>query len=627
MDSHGQIVCFYYPYVGQENQTSGNTNRIGFCHAGRFTWVDSCECDMGYLDDLMIGQTRLVLEPFEITFTDFVDDHEPLITRIISLKNYSNVKQDIRVFMHHNFSLFDNDVGDTGVFDPEHHAIVHYKGLRCVLAKLVDESGRGFDQYAVGKKTADVEGNIIQGTYLDAEDCSLSGNPIEQGFVDSVISIGLDVEPNSTAKLYYWLLAGKSVERVTSKARELVPSKAESDFSFIRSYWSKWLSRVGSPNLPPSVLRLYRRSLTVISSQCGRNGSIVASTDYSIERVSHDTYNYVWPRDAAYIANAMDMAGYPEYSLRLFEFASKVMERDGYFLQKYNSNGTLASSWHPWVSKYEGYLPIQEDETALMVWCLCEHYFTYGDIEKIARHYHHMVKPASGFLMRFMDRGLPRPSYDLWEERFGVHIHTVAAVHAALKLTSRLAQEVGDTGYANECSDAADALYKATLEKMVYDGRFVRRLYLDDGQLKPDLTVDSAMLAPMLLGMVDVYSPVAKKSAEAVTSKLATGMGGFARYEDDWYMRTTKSGPGNPWVITTLWVAQYKILCGSAQDRLEAMRLIGWCSEHALSTGVLPEQFDLANGKPTSVAPLTWSHAELVRTVQLYLGNRPACVR
>jgi len=112
-----------------------------------------------------------------------------------------------------------------------------------------------------------------------------------------------------------------------------------------------------------------------------------------------------------------------------------------------------------------------------------------------------------------------------------------------------------------------------------------------------------------------------------VTSKLATGMGGFARYEDDWYMRTTKSGPGNPWVITTLWVAQYKILCGSAQDRLEAMRLIGWCSEHALSTGVLPEQFDLANGKPTSVAPLTWSHAELVRTVQLYLGNRPACVR
>jgi GH15 family glucan-1,4-alpha-glucosidase len=57
------------------------------------------------------------------------------------------------------------------------------------------------------------------------------------------------------------------------------------------------------------------------------------------------------------------------------------------------------------------------------------------------------------------------------------------------------------------------------------------------------------------------------------------------------------------------------------------MRLIGWCSEHALSTGVLPEQFDLANGKPTSVAPLTWSHAELVRTVQLYLGNRPACVR
>ncbi|MEM0272221.1 MAG: glycoside hydrolase family 15 protein [Thermoprotei archaeon] len=625
-DSHGQIVCFYYPYVGQENQTSGNTNKVGFCHSGKFRWIDSLECSMEYMDDLMIGRVRVGFEPFEIVFTDFVDDREPLFTRIISIRNYSNVKSEIRVFMHQNFSLFDNDVGDTGVYDPEHHAVVHYKGLRCVLAKLVDESGRWFDQYAVGKKTADAEGNIIRGTYLDAEDCALSGNPVEQGFVDSVISISVDVEPNSTAKLYYWLLAGKRIDKVTSRAKDLVPSKAESDFSFIRSYWSKWLSRVGQPDISPKVLGLYRKSLTVISSQCGRNGSIVASTDYSIERLSHDTYNYVWPRDAAYVANAMDMAGYPEYSLRLFDFASKVLERDGYLLQKYNSNGTLASSWHPWVSNYEGYLPIQEDETALLVWCLCEHYFKYGDIERIAHYYHTLVKPASAFLMRFMDKGLPRPSYDLWEERFGIHIHTVAAVHAALKLVSRLAKEFGDAEHALQCSDAAETLSKSVLERMVYGGRFVRRLYFEDGQLKPDLTVDSAMLAPILLGMVDIQSPVGKNSAEAVLSNLTTKMGGLARYEGDWYMRTTQDGPGNPWVITTLWAAQYKILCGAQRDRAEAMRLIEWCCDHAPSTGVLPEQFDLATGQPTSVAPLTWSHAEFVRTVQFYLGNSLACL-
>jgi GH15 family glucan-1,4-alpha-glucosidase len=627
LDGHGQIVCFYYPYVGQENQTSGNTMRVGFCVDGRFTWIDSLACELDYLDDLMIGRTKFGLEPFEVTFTDFVDNHEPLFTRIIAARNYSSVKQSLRVFLHQNFSLFDNDVGDTGVYDPNTHSVIHYKGLRCVLAKLVDASGRGFDQYAVGKKDTDASGNIVRGTFLDAEDCALSGNPIDQGFVDSVVSISVDVQPNSTAKMYYWLLAGKSVKQVSAKARELSPDKAESDYSFIRSYWSKWLSRVDATSLPPSVGRAYRKSLIVIASQCGANGAIVASTDYSIERVSHDTYNYVWPRDAAYIANAMDMAGYPEYSLRLFDFVSRVLERDGYLLQKYNANGTLASSWHPWVSKRPGYLPIQEDETALVLWCLCEHYFRYGDIEKIAPYYPHVVKPASSFLMAFMEDGLPKPSYDLWEERFGIHIHTVASVHAALKLTSRLAAELGDTKHSEACSKAASDLAKTALQKMVYEGRFVRRLYDRDGALEPDLTVDSAMLTPILMGMVDAYSPVAKKSAEAVVTRLATGIGGYARYEDDWYMRTTKNGPGNPWIITTLWVAQYRLLCGSQQDRLEAMRLIEWCCDHSLPSGVFPEQIDLASSQPTSVAPLTWSHAELVRTIQLYWDNTPACIR
>lgn len=625
LDSHAQIVDFYYPYVGQENQTSGNTMKVGFCHDGVFRWADSLECRLDYLEDLMVGQAKFGLEPFEVSFTDFLDPTEPLFTRIIEVKNYSNTRKGFRIFLHQNFSLFDNDVGDTGVFDPKTHSIIHYKGLRVVLAKLVDQKGGGFDQYAVGRKAADGEGNIVRGTYLDAEDCALSGNPVEQGFVDSVVSMGVEVGPNSAAKLYYWLLAGKSVKQVSAKAATLTPWKAEADLAFARAYWSKWLSRVWAPT-PPKVFSTYRRSLIVMCSQFGRNGSIAASTDYSIERFAHDTYNYVWPRDGAYVANAMDLAGYPEYSLRFFEFASEVLEPEGYLLQKYNSNGTLASSWHPWVSGEEGYLPIQEDETALVVWSLCEHYFKYGDVEVVARLYPKLVKPASRFLLRFMEGGLPKPSYDLWEERFGVHIHTVAAVHAALKLTAKLASELGDSEHADECSKAAELVSASALEKMVSGGRFVRRLFRQEGRLVPDPTVDAAILAPALFGMVDAHSPVAEKSAQAVLEKLSTRVGGYARYEGDWYMRTTKEGPGNPWIITTLWVAQYKILRGSQEERLEALGLINWCVDHALPTGVMPEQLDLATGKPTSVAPLAWSHAEFVRTVQLYVGNTLACL-
>jgi glucoamylase len=627
-DAHGQIVDFYYPNVGLENQTSGNTMRVGFCLDGSFTWIDRLQCSVDYLDNTMIGQTRLNLGPLEIIFTDFVDRGEPVLTRVIGLTNSGNGSRSLRVFLHQNFSIFDNDVGDTAAFDPTTHFIVHYKGKRYIAARLMDENGKGFDQYAVGRKNTDGLGNIVSGTYLDAEDCKLSGNPIQQGFVDSVVSSEATVGPHSSTKLYYWLVAGKSLKEVNRFNKTLTPEYAELELSMNKAYWSRWCSRGQVEGLPDAITRLYNRSLVVIKSQTDANGSVVASTDFSIEKFSHDSYNYVWPRDAAYVVNAMDQAGYPSAALKFFEFASKIIWPGGYFAQKYNPNGSLASSWHPWVSPLEGYLPIQQDETALVVWSLVEHYFMYRDIDHVAPFYKALLKPAANFMMSFVDneKGLPRPSYDLWEERFGVHIHTATAVQTALRCASKMALEFGDDEFAKRCSVAAGELEKGIMNNMVFDGRFVRRVTYEGSDLKPDLVVDSAILTPALMGMVDPYSPVAEKSEEVAHGTLKTRLGGFARYENDYYMRSSQQDTGNPWIITTLWVAQNHLLRNTQQDKAEALRLMQWCAEHALPSGVLPEQFDMVTGEPLSVSPLTWSHAEFVRTVQLYLGKKPFCL-
>ena len=37
--------------------------------------------------------------------------------------------------------------------------------------------------------------------------------------------------------------------------------------------------------------------------------------------------------------------------------------------------------------------------------------------------------------------------------------------------------------------------------------------------------------------------------------------------------------------------------------------------DHALSSGVFSEQLNPNDGKPVSVAPLVWSHAEFINTV------------
>ena len=59
-----------------------------------------------------------------------------------------------------------------------------------------------------------------------------------------------------------------------------------------------------------------------------------------------DHYSYLWPRDGAFVANAFDRAGYPDISRRFFSLSLEIVHERGYFLQKYNPDGTLGSGWH-----------------------------------------------------------------------------------------------------------------------------------------------------------------------------------------------------------------------------------------------------------------------------------------
>jgi GH15 family glucan-1,4-alpha-glucosidase len=64
----------------------------------------------------------------------------------------------------------------------------------------------------------------------------------------------------------------------------------------------------------------------------------------------------------------MDAAGYPELSRSFLEFCLDIAHPAGYFLQKYNPDGTVASGWHAsWdTAGKQRLVPIQEDETALV---------------------------------------------------------------------------------------------------------------------------------------------------------------------------------------------------------------------------------------------------------------------
>src|SRR5438874_2245682 len=215
-----------------------------------------------------------------------------------------------------------------------------------------------------------------------------------------------------------------------------------------RNYWRLWVHKDqrGLDGLPELVVQRYDQSLLIIRSQIDHDGAITAANDTDIIGFARDTYSYMWPRDGALVAAALMRAGHVGAPEKFLQFCSHVISPLGYVRHKYNPDGTLASSWHGYVRDGKPVLPIQEDETALIIWALWQYFELYQRIEETAPFYRTLVTRPADFMLGYVDpaTGLPLPSHDLWEERWGVHAFTVAAVIAGLRAAARLTEAFGE---------------------------------------------------------------------------------------------------------------------------------------------------------------------------------------
>ncbi len=247
-----------------------------------------------------------------------------------------------------------------------------------------------------------------------------------------------------------------------------------------RNYWQLWVTHEARDfgGLPPEVVERYRQSLLIIRSQIDAGGAVLAANDSDIVRFNRDTYSYAWPRDGALVSVALLRAGQPVAAERFLEFCARVISPEGFVRHKYNPDGTLASSWHGYVRDGKPVLPIQEDETALVVWAVGEYFDQSRRVDTVGPFYRPLVTRPGDFLLGYVDTrtGLPLPSYDLWEERWGVHLFTVAAVIAGLRAAARLARAFGEEERAGRYVAGADRMLQAARAVMwsERDGRFVR---------------------------------------------------------------------------------------------------------------------------------------------------------
>jgi GH15 family glucan-1,4-alpha-glucosidase len=632
-DASYTLRDIYYPNVGQENHTGGEACRFGVWVDGAFSWIseDGWERRIDYEHETLVGETHLrhAALGLQLHCRDAVDFDRNIYLKEVTVEDELGRERDVRLFQHFDAHLYGNDVGDSAYYDPRSQAIVHYKGRRYfLLSGTTGGHAFGLSSFAIGQK--DAPGR--EGTWRDAEDGALSRNAVAQGSIDSVGMLAIAVPARGSSTAVFWLAAGAAYDEVR-ELDKLVRERTPASFlARTKDYWRLWANKdeTIAEHVSPELVRLYKRSTLVIRTQTDNRGAIIAGNDSDVLRFNRDTYSYLWPRDGALVADALDLAGYGEVTRRFFYLCGDLITREGYLLHKYNPDGSLGSSWHAW-STPDGRLelPIQEDETALPIWALWQHYDRDRDIEFVRPLYRKLVRAGADFMATFREARtkLPAASFDLWEERRGIHAFTTAAVFAGLTAASNFAVAFGQHEYAKRYAVAAQEIREAALEHLwdAERGRFVRTLaVLPDGLIVKDATVDISLAGIFLFGLLPASDPRVVSTMKAVEARLTvqTEVGGVARYEDDHYFQISTdiaTVPGNPWFISTLWLAEWYIATAHTLDDLERPRgLLEWCRTKALPSGVLPEQVHPYSGEPLSVSPLTWSHGAFVSAVQHY---------
>lgn len=593
VDERGSWVELYYPHPGLHQHLQ--ESRLGLFdeETKALTWVDQegePPVEMSYLERSNAARTRVRRLALDLTIDDMVHPNLDLVIRRVTVTNPGSQRRRVRLFHYQSFNIAGSLYQDTAYWDPERKTVNHYK--RGYYFQLMGRPD--FDHYTCGEHT--LKG--LKGSYVDADDGALAGNGISHGAADSVVQWNVDVPGGEERTVHLMFMMERSRPRInelyaTLKDRDPALFTAETT-----GYWSHWVDNkqlVLAPELSARVRDVYHRSLFVIHDCQSEEGAIVASPDARTLKSGGDTYNYCWWRDGAYVSRAMSEVGLHRGTIAFLRFAAKCQEEEGHFVHRHFPDGSVGSTWHP---------PpfLQADQTGGVLDAVWYYYERSGALDELLPSWP-MVRRGADFLMDFVDgRGLPRPSFDLWEERKSVNAFSVGAVIRGLRGAARVAQVLGKRS--EFWVNAAQRMHDAARDRFWNPQKKALHKSLDP----LDPTIDASTLVADLLAPDD---PRFSQLVQTVEDHLWNHeVGGLARYEGDQYY-----GRQNPWIICTLWLAQAHLKMGRPERCRE---LIEWVAEQAGPTFLLPEQIDAKTGEHVSVTPLVWSHSTFIETVNAY---------
>src|SRR5664279_3912680 len=254
--------------------------------------------------------------------------------------------------------------------------------------------------------------------------------------VDSVIRCRETIEAHGSTRVQYWITCGRLHRVAVGLHKMMQEDGIDSRQEVTEQSWRHWLERSAKvrAQIPPEYADRFVQSMFIAKAHIDSRGAVIASTDTTMLNYARDAYGYCWTRDAVNVLWPLLRMGYVDEVQRFFEFCRRGITEDGFMMHKYLADSSIGSSWHPYVFAGKPEPPIQEDETACIIFLMGQYYKQTGDVTVVKQYYEQLIVPMANFLVHYIDRttGLPHPSYDLWEEHFLTSTYTVGMTYGAL---------------------------------------------------------------------------------------------------------------------------------------------------------------------------------------------------
>ena len=554
-----------------------------------------------YTENTNILNTEILNTYFELKIlqTDFVCSDKNVLIKRYKMKNKNNIDLQINFLIH------------SGLITNENNQVSGYFKNNTLFQYMHDYTFAIYSNKTINNSQINNNAtNIEEGIIGDKDYIGMSN--------DSSISFDLGVlKPNEEIEfcIYVNINHGAEIKTTEAKIEEIKKIDYKKELDKTKRYWEKYVKDHDTIKLPNSntkymekIEKIYKRTILLYPLLTNHlTGGISAAIEIDEERTKCGRYSYCWPRDGIFITNALDILGMEKETEKFYKtFCKTTQSKNGMWEQRFYTDGTLAPCW--------GY---QIDETASVVYGVYNHYEHTNNL-KFLKDTLKMCENATKYLKKYTQDLLEGKeeeykSYDLWEENEGIHTYSLAAIFSSfevmIKIYEKVKPEFKENRLKIEKIEKELIILKEYLVKI--KDYILKNLY--DNNKKSFIRNKDGKIDISLLGLVTpfkVFAPKEKKilnTIEKMDLSIRTYTGGYLRYEGDNYVG------GNPWIISSLWMANYYIEAGNKKKARECFEfVVKTATEH----GFLAEQIDNSTMQAKWVIGLGWSHAMFIDVLQ-----------